>query len=134
MPPLTDARVDTTERAGNEVNLPVKAAVICYQGGLAVIDAGFAAPGRTAAALIVVGRFEETVDNSAGIAGAKRVQVRRGVFKFANSATDAVTQADLFKDVYIEDDQTIAKTVTGKSKAGRLIEIVSDGVFVDTRY
>lgn len=113
--------------------LPVKAATKVYAGGLAVIDAGYAAPGRTATGLIAAGRFEATVDNSAGAAGAKRVQVRRGTFLFKNSAsTDAIAQADVGKDCYIVDDETVAKTdgSASRSKAGRIIAIDPDGVYV----
>lgn len=119
-----------------KLSLPAKAATKLFQGGLVVCDAGYAAPGRTATGLIAAGVLvTDTVDNTAGAAGAKQVDVRRGVFKFANSsAGDLIVQADVLKDCYIVDDATVAKTDgTGtRSKAGRIISIdaADGGVFV----
>jgi len=58
---------------------------------------------------VVMGMFEEQVDNAAGAAGAKTVMIRRGrAFWFANSGTNAVTIAHRGGVVYVEDDQTVA--------------------------
>jgi len=105
------------------------------QGTLVVVDAGYAAPGRTALNLRVVGRAEETVDNTGGANGAVSVLVRRGVFKFDNDPADAITQADLWADCFITDDQTVCRTngSNTKSRAGRVVDIEPDGVWVDTR-
>ena len=49
---------------------PVAAAVKCFAGGFAVRDSsGNLKPAVTATGLVVAGRFEETVDNTAGAAG-----------------------------------------------------------------
>jgi hypothetical protein len=61
--------------------VPVKAATKCIQGGIAVLDAGVAAPGRTATGLVAIGIFEDTADNSAGAVGAINARVRRGTFR-----------------------------------------------------
>lgn len=114
--------------------LPVKANTKIYAGALVVIDAGYAAPGRTATGLIAAGVAQATVDNTGGAAGAKTIEVRRGPHKFKNSsAGDAIAQADVGKTVYIVDDETVAKTDgTGtRSAAGRVLAIESDGVFVE---
>ncbi len=130
---LTDSR-DTQARKGDLLVVPVKAATKVFLGSLVVADAGFAAPGRTAAGLKALGRAAVTADNTAGAAGALSVEIERGTFLFENSATDPLTQADLFADCYIEDDQTVAKTAAGKSRAGKLIALSASGVWVEVGY
>jgi hypothetical protein len=130
MAALTAAR-NTKERSGNVFDLPIKANTTCYQGGLAVIDAGYAAPGRVATTLIAVGRFEETA--AAVVAGDATARVKRGTFKFANSAAaDLIAQADVGADCYIVDDQTVAKTngTNTRSRAGKIEAVDADGVWV----
>jgi hypothetical protein len=130
MPALSSAR-NTKELAGNVFGLPVAAATTCYQGGLAVLNAGYAAPGTTAVGLIAVGRFEETA--VAVSAGDVSVRVKRGTFKFDNStAGDAIAQADVGADCYIVNDQTVAKTngTSTRSRAGQIVGVESDGVWV----
>lgn len=133
MAALSAAR-NTPERTGNVFDFPVKAATTCHQGGLAVLNAGYAAPGSAATGLIAIGRFEATADNSAGAAGAATARVKRGIFKFANSAAgDLIAQADAGADCYIVDDQTVAKTDgTGtRSRAGKIAAVDADGVWVE---
>ena len=118
------------------LSLPVKANTKIYAGSLVVVDAGYAAPGRTAVGLIAIGRAEETVDNTGGAAGDKRVNVRRGAFKYKNSAAgDAIAQADALKDVYIVDDETVAKTdgAGTRSVAGKVLLVEADGVTVEIK-
>jgi hypothetical protein len=123
---------NTPMKDGELVSVPMATAKKVYAGSLVAADAnGYATPGATAATLTYLGRAEETVDNT-GANGAKSVLVRRkAIFKWKNSGTDAVVQADLGKVCYIEDDQTVSHTVTGKSIAGKVIAIDSDGVWVE---
>lgn len=132
MTALSTAR-NTPERAGDVLGFPVKAAVKAIQGGIAVLNGGYAAPGTTATGLVAVGRFEETVDNTAGSNGDVSAQVKRGTFKFANSsAGDLIAQADVGADCYIVDDQTVAKTsaTNTRSVAGKVVAVDADGVWV----
>lgn len=130
MTALSQARsVIRTE--GRQSNPPMKGATTIHQGGLVVMDAGLAVPGKTALNLVVVGIAQETVVN-AGADGAKTVPSERGTFKFANLAADPVVPGDIGKDCYIVDDQTVAKTsgTNTRSIAGKIIEVEADGVFV----
>lgn len=130
MPALSTAR-NTKELAGNVFGVPVAAATTCHQGGLAVLNAGYAAPGTTAVGLIALGRFEETA--VAVSAGDASVRIKRGIFKFDNSsAGDAIAQADVGADCFIVNDQTVAKTNGGstRSRAGKIVGVESDGVWV----
>lgn len=130
---LTNDR-NTPHKDGELVPVPL-AAVKAYTGGLAAINAaGFATPGAVATTLKYFGRFEETVDNSAGAAGAKSVLVRRNkAFKWLNHGADPVVQADLGATCYIVDDQTVAKTNGGntRSAAGKVIQVDADGIWVE---
>lgn len=126
---------NTPYKDGELLSFKVAANVKCFAGGIAVLEGGYCRPGRTAAGLVYIGRFEQQVDNSGGAAGAKVVMVRRGkAFLFDNSTTNAITQADLGQDCYIEDDQTVAQSAgTGagaKSKAGRIMGLDAMGVWV----
>lgn len=123
---------NTPFKDGELIVVPVATNKTIFAGSLVAADAnGYATPGATAATLSVLGRAEETVVNS-GANGAKTVTVRRKkAFKWKNSGTDAVVQADLGKTCYIEDDQTVCHTVTGKSIAGKVIGIDTDGIWVE---
>lgn len=113
---------------------PMEAATKCFAGGLAALNAaGNAVPASANIALKVVGRFEAAVDNSAGLAGDKRVEVRRGLFQFGNSAGgDEITLADVGKPCFVVDDQTVAKTSASGTRpaAGMILDVDAQGVWV----
>jgi hypothetical protein len=136
MTALTQAR-NTPQREGFVHAYPIKAGVHGYQGGIAVLSGGYAAPATTATGLVALGRFEEDADNSAGGNGAFLAPVRQGVFRYANSTgTDLITQADVGQDCFLVDDQTVAKTAAivssnpTRSRAGRIVAVEADGVWV----
>ncbi len=109
-----------------------QAASTIYKGSLVVLNAaGFAEAGTTATAKVAIGRAKKTQTNS-GSAGSVSIEVEEGIFKWANAGGDAVVAADRGLSVYITDDQTVNHTATGKSVAGKCIQIDSDGVWVKT--
>ena len=113
---------------------PVKSGKTIYAGGLVVLSGGYAQPATTATGLTCVGRAEEYVDNSDGADGVVNVRVRKGIFRYENSAdADELTQADIGKDCYIVDDATVAKTDGGgtRSVAGKVFDVDDDGVWVE---
>jgi hypothetical protein len=124
---------NTAERAGLVIPLPVAAATKIFQGGLGAVDsAGRAVPAADTAGLRVIGRAESDADNTTGAAGDISVNLKRGTYLFANSATAAVDADDVGKICFVEDDETVAETSTHKVKAGRVVEVSSEGVWVDT--
>lgn len=133
MAALTKDR-DTKARAGEDFEFPVKAAAKIFAGAIVAIDAtGFAVKGATALNLKAVGAAQELADNTAGIDGAIRVKVRRGVYRFANSAAgDLIALGDVGADCYIVDDQTVAKTdgAGTRSVAGEIVDVDAAGVWV----
>lgn len=121
---------NTPQLAGDYYALPVKAGSKIYAGTLVAIDAdGFAIPATKAEGLSAAGRAEETVENTGGAV----IVVARGVFRWDNDPTDPLTQADVGRDCYLLDDQTVTGDATGASVAGRVLAVAADGVIVETR-
>ena len=133
MAALTEDR-NTPYKDGEAIPVPVAAGKKIYAGSLVVANAtGYAEPGSTATTLTAHGRAESRVDNNGGANGAKTIVVaRKRAFKFANLASDLVSQAGLGKDCFIADDQTVAKTNGGttRSIAGQVLGVEADGVWV----
>jgi hypothetical protein len=131
---LATAARNTDERPGEFLCLPMAAGKIIYKGTIVAIDAlGNANPGANTVGLVVMGLAHETVDNSAGDAGDLTINVKRGVFKLANSAGSALTAAYVGTIAMVEDDETVATAASNSIKAGLVVEVESDGVWIDTR-
>lgn len=119
---------NTARRAASQFVDPVAASVKCYTGAIAVLDAsGNAKPGVTGTGLTARGVFQETVDNTAGAAGAKSARIESGCFPFGSDGT--LTRAHIGKTVYIVDDQTLASTdgSATRSAAGVLKDLEGSG-------
>lgn len=133
MAALTGDR-NTPRTSGDIDHVPVKGGRKIFAGALVCRDAaGFAVPGATATGLRAAGRAEERIDNTAGADGAVRVAVRRGVFRYANSAgADEIGAAAIGEACYVVDDQTVAKTDGGgtRSRAGIVADVDEVGVWV----
>jgi hypothetical protein len=132
MAALTQDR-NTPEREGEIFSYPVKTNVKIFAGALVALDATFAAPGTTALNLVAVGRADEQVDNTGGADGAVNVKVRRGTFRFNNSAAgDLIARGDINANCYIVDDNTVAKTngAGTRSVAGVIVDVDALGVWV----
>lgn len=129
---LTQPR-NTLARHSGRWTYPLAAGVKIYQGGMVALKAGYAIPGKTEAGLVALGRAEETVDNTNGAAGDVSVPAERGTFYYANAAADPVTQADVGKQAYIVDDETVAKTsdTDKRSPAGTVRAVDAGGVWIE---
>lgn len=130
---LTSGRNTVEISDGKILILPVKANTKIYEGSIVMVDAGFAVQGKKAVDLIAAGRAEEFIDNTGagGINGAKSIKVRRGVFKYSNDTTNPVTEADILKECYVLDDETVTMLSTGTSKAGKVLGLDNDQVIVE---
>lgn len=110
-----------------------------YQGGRAFLDTstGLVAKGFASTTLVPLGVYTESQNTASG--QTVHVTLDREVIArwYANStAGDAITSADLLKDVYVVDDQTVAKTSNSntRSVAGRVWAVDSvRGVLVESR-
>lgn len=128
------AEINTPEHPGNIVQLPLAADAVLYAGAIVALNtSGYAVAASDAAGLRVIGRAEHNADNTDGSAGDITINVKRGVFRWANSTTAAVDADDKGKVVFVEDDGTVAETSTHKCKAGRVFTVDDAGVWVDTR-
>lgn len=109
----------------------LKAAAKIFKGGLVVRDAsGYLIKGSTATTLIPMGVAQETVDNTSGANGDKSATLATGAFEFENStAGDLIGLTEIGVDVWIVDDQTVAKTNGGatRSRAGKCVGVTSAG-------
>lgn len=128
----------TPSRDVRDSSYPVGAAKKIYAGTLvAMATTGYAEAATATAANKTLGVANAQVNNSAGAAGALKVEVLRGVYRFANSAsTDLITLAEVGSDCYVVDDSTVAKTNNSSARpvAGRVIDVDSAGVWVRVGY
>lgn len=126
--------INTPTRAGDFTAIPVAAATSIYQGTLVARDAaGNLVSAADAVGLKVIGRAEETVDNSAGVAGDLTCRVQRGTFRFQNDVTNAVDKSHIGTVCYVLDNQTVdTDGGTNNIKAGLVVDVDDDGVWVDT--
>lgn len=109
--------LSTKERVGSirvvrREQRPLAASIKAIKGGLAACDAdGFYCPATGATTEVVVGRFTETVDNTAGADGAKKAEIdffrERTLFLLVNDTGTAVLVADRERACYVLDDQTV---------------------------
>jgi hypothetical protein len=125
---------NTPRRENDEYGRAVAAGAVIHQGALVVLDAdGYAAPGSAATGLTADGRAEEAKDNTGGADGDLTVTVRKGTFRFNNSAgADEIGITDIGSTAYIVDDETVALTddTGSRSAAGTITDVDSDGVWV----
>lgn len=130
MTALTKAR-NTPQKDGDVFAFAVAATTAGFAGSIVMLDGGYAKPGATAVGKVAVGRAEADFNNT-GAAGAISLEVRRGIFKFANHATDPVLATGVGAECYIADDQTVAATngTNTRSRAGIVTAIDTDGVWV----
>lgn len=123
-------------RAGTEWADPVAAGMRIYRGALVALDAaGHAVPGGDGSGVRIRGlALYSSADNSAGSAGDARIETRSGeAFFFVNSdGADEITRAEIGSDVFVVDDQTVAKTDGGGARilAGTCVQIAENGVWV----
>lgn len=133
MSATTAERLTQQRNTGDLLSIPAAVQKV-LAGTIVVLNAsGFAEMGTTATGKIALGVASATADNSAGAAGDINVEIMRGVFKFANSASgDAIALTDYGTNCYIVDNQTVAKTSgsSTRSIAGAVRGVDADGVWV----
>ncbi len=134
MAALTKDRLSSFRVLKRDVR-PLAASVKAIKGGLAVAKSGYYKPGVVETGAVVVGRFTETVDNTAGAAGAKSAEIEffkdRVVFLLNNDGANPVVAADREASCYVIDDQTVSQLATGRSVAGKVYDVTSEGVWVE---
>lgn len=110
----------------------LKTNVKIYLGTLVAKDAnGWVLPAADVAAQVVVGVAQETVDNTGGANGAKKVQILTGVFEFTN-AGGAIVQASKHGPCYVNDDNSVTTAAVAAQdiKAGTVDDFDATNVWV----
>lgn len=130
---LTTA-TDTQEYPIGLHNVPLAASAKIFAGALVALNnSGYAIPAADAANARVIGRAEETVDNTGGSAGDLSCKVKRGIFAYKNDATNPCTIAHVGKKIYVKDDETVqSATGTNSVVAGYMVGFDGSEVIVDT--
>lgn len=124
----------TLQKGANLIVVAVAANAVIHGGAAVVVDSGYADRATTKLGLKFIGIAEQAIDNTGGADGAQSVEVRRErLFHLKNSQADPISQADLFNNCYLVDDETVAKTdgANTRSVAGRIVEIDSTGIWVE---
>jgi hypothetical protein len=125
---------NTPRKEGDLRQFPVAADTKIYAGALVCLNAaGAATPGAVATTLTAVGRAEAQADNTGGAAGDITVNVRKGTFRYANSAAaDEIGPEDIGKTAYVVDDETVALTngTNTRSAAGTIYDVDAQGVWI----
>lgn len=122
----TDIAIVTEMRDGELIPVPLLAATLILQGTFAVIDAtghGVASEDVGGTDQVCLGVWDHSAENTGADGDVHGLVRRNKQFLLRNSATDPVTQADVGVQVYVEDNQTIAKTdaAGALSLAGRFM-------------
>ncbi|MHA1170063.1 MAG: hypothetical protein ACTSRU_19715 [Candidatus Hodarchaeales archaeon] len=117
--------IERKEKEGKLLAYPVVAADTIYQGALVKINAsGYLAPCAAEASVPFAGVAYERVSNESGANGDKLCRVEsKGAHVLVGSG---FSQADLGKEVYASDDNTIS-TVQGANEqaVGVIVEFIS---------
>lgn len=131
MAALTKDRLGTFERMGDIFEAPQAASTTVYAGALVFKNAsGYAEPATAALGKLPLGVAMEQSAN-AGANGAVNVKVKRGVFQFAAETGDEPTIAHKGQICYAADDQTVGMTPGVRSAAGIVVDVDTNGVWVD---
>jgi hypothetical protein len=112
--------------------LPVAASTRIFNGGAVALDANGNAVPAGPGVKHFRGIADETVDNSAGAAGAVSVEIITPEAAYWDSAT-TFTQADVGRPVYFSDDHTVTLTAGTNTYAGRVKSVDQYGILVDMR-
>lgn len=133
-------KIRDTKRMGDEPiphlkSYPVADNVIIFRGGIVGVDSAGNAGPASATYVKIVGVATEDADNTivGHVVAGINVPVRQGVFKFIDGGTGgAYTKADVGLACYAADDQTVQKTAGSFGIAGTIVQVDTDGVWVQT--
>ncbi|MEG2445822.1 MAG: hypothetical protein RSA22_03985 [Acinetobacter sp.] len=122
----TEIAIITEVRDGELIPIPLLATALVLQGTFAVIDStghGIASDDVGGENQICLGVWDGSTENTGANGDVWGLVRRNKQFLVRNSSTDPVAQANFGVQVYIQDNQTIAKTdgVGTRSLAGRFM-------------
>ena len=118
---------ETFERPGLVVSYKLSNIKVYKGAFIAVNSSGFALPiSHATSSLRYVGVANETVDNTAGTAGDKTVNLTKsGTFVFKAASGYTPSQADIGKEVYASTDWEVQTSTSGLSNLYKVGSIVA---------
>lgn len=117
---------------GLESALTILNAEVMYGGGIVAIDyTDEVQMASDTQGLRVIGVAGEQVNNAAD--GKTILQLKRGIFRFGNSATYPIPRSAIGHVCYVEDDNIVAGWSTNLVAAGLVHDVDSSGVWVNMR-
>nr|DAE96207.1 MAG TPA: hypothetical protein [Caudoviricetes sp.] len=128
----TTTPINTEYRDGILIPVALLASAIVLQGTFAVVGTdgyGLASADVGGNDQKCIGIWENDAENTGANGEAHGVVHRKKLYLVANSSTDPVTQADLGTEVYVEDNQTVAKT-----DAAGMLSVAGRFMGFDTEY
>lgn len=129
---LSDDRL-VQRKPAEYVPLNVASGTVIYAGALVAVDTrNYAVPASDTASLKVVGIAMSRCDQQAGVyEDGKQVLVRKGCFLMKNGG--AFTAANIGDWAFVQDDQTVTTAAIAANDilAGVIVEVTSDGVWLD---
>lgn len=139
MSALAAARTDISNKGPifTTIGYKAKATKVFYNGALVALDTGgYLVPASKTVGQRVVGVCDlgnkVSLDTTGDTDGDEVISVKAGIFPFAcGTSTNALTIADLGKQVYVEDDQTVNRLPGSTAVvAGYLVKVESTQFFV----
>jgi hypothetical protein len=131
---MANPNFDAPERRGDFMIAPVAFTTTIYAGNLTALDnTGSAVECDDIAGIRCIGRLELDIVNGLTYQNDAEATIKRGVFKYQNSAINPIAQVNVGQICFVETSQIVATTSVHKVKAGIVVEVDSDGVYVDTR-
>lgn len=144
MTALAAARKIVKLAGTSRFSFPVAADAVILQSALVILAAGAARAARTGQGVSDVLKAADAAGYQAvgvaceGVTGGAAdgdvvVDVEPGAFNFVNSAgADEIELADVGRRAFIVDDQTVARTSAGgtRAQAGIILDVTSEGVWV----
>jgi hypothetical protein len=130
---ITEPRDSGRILGEHEFSDPVKAGIKLIKGAMYGVDAnGYAVHAESGTASKARGEVMYTVDNTDGDDGDVKVRGRAGVFKLFGLSGSAPTRADMYAQVYFQDDQTVSTSSNSGARpvAGILMDVVNGRPFV----
>lgn len=118
------------KQQGKQFVHPIAAGEVMYLGAMVFLNAtGYAITGIAAVNLKIAGVAIQHKDNSSGLDGDLDIEIEKGVFSFDNAGD--IDRSHIGTPCYALDDQTVSSDAAGKSVVGTIMQIDSDGVWVE---
>ena len=113
----------------SRLELPLKLNAVAEAGNIACIDTadGSLVPGAVSTTLIPIGVFESSMTGDGSALIGVKLFTEIECYAFINSSTGPVAAANRMANCYLHSSYEVSMTATGKSVAGKVIDIQGSG-------